>query len=448
MSLNLNSTLIQLFSRVFLLSSFLPILSVAQFTRQESTQVDSVTFITFLNNDTSFSNYLTPDKNVIYRKSGSSAVATLLQHNRYRVLMHEKDTIKSKFQLDEKGVQISAGDTGVNFTSVILTPGKAEINASETWFNGNWIKIPTATSHFMEKTPALPAGGLFYSENTRSLAISDGNISRPAYWEYPDSNDINPSVLLSYWAREIGYHHLPLLRIRHPLNTTGILTGSISRDQDLTIIPYQYGMAIDYNGVLECWVGEFSIHKGLHYNIDVEGNGGTGWGGVFWVGDDLDIGGLRATSRNDNDVLYSEVSSETFGGSSHGTLRLRVVDTSDQIQFVHGKRGSADFSFSVGRDQGVAVLSSGPGLDMAIHSGGMQRLYLSKNGNMGAGVSNPTSKLDLSSDSAYNQLRLRNSFTPSGSADNRGEKGDIAYDDEFIYIKTSGGWKRARLEIF
>jgi hypothetical protein len=44
-------------------------------------------------------------------------------------------------------------------------------------------------------------------------------------------------------------------------------------------------------------------------------------------------------------------------------------------------------------------------------------------------------------------LNLRN-FTPSGSADAAGLVGDHCWDDNFSYVKTSTGWKRAALSTF
>lgn len=38
--------------------------------------------------------------------------------------------------------------------------------------------------------------------------------------------------------------------------------------------------------------------------------------------------------------------------------------------------------------------------------------------------------------------------TPSGTADAQGSTGDLRYDDNFIYVKTSAGWKRAALSTF
>lgn len=63
---------------------------------------------------------------------------------------------------------------------------------------------------------------------------------------------------------------------------------------------------------------------------------------------------------------------------------------------------------------------------------------------IGIGTSTPTSKLDINSD----MLRLRTSKTPTGTADSSGNTGDIAWDDNYVYVKTSAGWKRSALSTF
>ncbi len=136
--------------------------------------------------------------------------------------------------------------------------------------------------------------------------------------------------------------NLPGIRIRHPNNVTGIIGLNTSIQRDFLILPYQYGMAIEYNGVVECWVGEWSIHKGVKF-FDVEGKG-NGWGAVSWVGDDQDLGGIRATARNNlnvgGNVNYGEFSVEKFSGVPNGDLRFRLPSTQNEFHFVYGERGS------------------------------------------------------------------------------------------------------------
>ncbi len=138
--------------------------------------------------------------------------------------------------------------------------------------------------------------------------------------------------------------NIPVFRIRHPNNVFGSTSVSESTARDFMIYPYQYGTAIEYNGVVECWVGEWSIHKGLFYG-DVEGKG-NGWGAVEWIGDDIDNGGVRTTARNNTlfggNVHYGEISVEKFTGDANGDFRLRLPSTNNSFQFVYGERGSTN----------------------------------------------------------------------------------------------------------
>jgi hypothetical protein len=141
------------------------------------------------------------------------------------------------------------------------------------------------------------------------------------------------------WAVD---QHIPVFRIRHPNNVSGSRHPNLSVQRDFKILPYEFGMAIEFNGVVECWVGEWSVHRGNFY-YDVEGKG-NGWGGVSWVGDDQDLGGVRMTARNNlslgGNVIYGEVSVEKFAGAPNGDFRLRLPSTQNEFQFVFGERGS------------------------------------------------------------------------------------------------------------
>lgn len=57
-------------------------------------------------------------------------------------------------------------------------------------------------------------------------------------------------------------------------------------------------------------------------------------------------------------------------------------------------------------------------------------------------------KLDIDGDNGYTQLRLREDYTPAGTADTNGQQGDVAWDDNYFYVKTSAGWKRSTLSTF
>ncbi len=64
---------------------------------------------------------------------------------------------------------------------------------------------------------------------------------------------------------------------------------------------------------------------------------------------------------------------------------------------------------------------------------------------IGFGVYPATVKLDISSSNGYEQLRLRTSYTPTSSNDVLGLVGSITWDNNYLYIRTPTGWKRAAL---
>lgn len=69
-------------------------------------------------------------------------------------------------------------------------------------------------------------------------------------------------------------------------------------------------------------------------------------------------------------------------------------------------------------------------------------------GFIGHNTTSPTSGVDINAALGYNQLRLRTTYTPTSTADTNGNTGDVSWDDNFFYIKTSGGWKRSALSTF
>lgn len=64
---------------------------------------------------------------------------------------------------------------------------------------------------------------------------------------------------------------------------------------------------------------------------------------------------------------------------------------------------------------------------------------------IGQGNVNPTSLVDISGSTGYSQLRLRISYTPTSTADSNGNIGDICWGADYIYVKTSAGWKRTTI---
>ena len=65
--------------------------------------------------------------------------------------------------------------------------------------------------------------------------------------------------------------------------------------------------------------------------------------------------------------------------------------------------------------------------------------------NVGIGTTAPNSKVHISG-TAMQQLRMETAGGPSSAGDTTGRIGDMAYDDDFFYIKTANGWGRVQLD--
>ena len=84
-----------------------------------------------------------------------------------------------------------------------------------------------------------------------------------------------------------------------------------------------------------------------------------------------------------------------------------------------------------------------------ITTGGTPVFRVIKDGKVGVNTAAPpTSMLHVNGANGYTQLRMEQSYTPTGTADANGATGDMAWDADYIYIKTGAGWKRSALSTF
>lgn len=493
--------------------------------RSLSVIVDSVAFMAFIKEDTSFSNFVSPANNVTYRKVGTNKLTTLQSFNKYRTLVQDDNKIFSRLQLDSTGIFLNAMETSPDFTSFNLLKGKAVINARETYFNGDWIKLPIRSlKDINSSSSASPQGSLVFNNTTKSLYLSRGDTVVPAYWEFYDSSEIQTPIPTNWAAAYGGSDKLPVIRIRHPKSFGYNSTGNKSMDQDFLIMPYEFGMSFEYNGVEEHHVGVFSVHRGLNYVNEAYENDGNGWGATMFIGDDNDMGGVRIISRfdslNGGQRKYGEISQEKFGGASHGNLRFRAVNPEDSIIFVQGDRrgnivkyfkatpGSIDYwnsqnptgdftsigkynftsyrentegkmvgyfkqqgeqsaigSFNKENSFYTGLITNPEKLLFGISSKSdsliQQGFIIDKNNITVAGlqpVNNTSYKFLVTETNTGKMMTVEGThgennlliekYVPTGTNDPAGKPGDLSNDEDFIYIKTKTGWKRAKLETF
>lgn len=253
------------------------------------------------------------------------------QSQQVEIASSNTDSSQSRLFLTDSSGSFSFRKNTASSSCLLLKDRNINISSDQIYFNGNWVRLPGKTKEEMDSLAYKPAGSLLYNKTTGGLSLSNGNSMNPAYWEFMDGQEIQTTLPMG-WATTNNYK-VPVLRLHHP-----------STNQDFKIFPYQYGIAAEYNGVFENWVGEFSIHRGLQY-YDM-GDGGDGWGAVLWVGDDEDRGGLRMTARDNTqlggNIKFTEIASEEFGGQiSAGDIRLRMIDSTDRVNFIIGKRGTS-----------------------------------------------------------------------------------------------------------
>ncbi len=139
--------------------------------------------------------------------------------------------------------------------------------------------------------------------------------------------------------------------------------------KDFLISPYLYGMAIEYPGVVEVWSGHFSVHMNRRCPVAT-----CGLGANFWVGDEIDSGGLWVTALDNGGGSNSSVTlaADRFYHTSHGSLNFVVRNTTDAFKFDVGPFGSELMAAQI---SGTASASN-----MDVYNGPVQATLRAANG--------------------------------------------------------------------
>ena len=96
-----------------------------------------------------------------------------------------------------------------------------------------------------------------------------------------------------------------------------------------------------------------------------------------------------------------------------------------------------------GQEFRIATTNSG---DIKFQPGGVIGMLISgTNRNVGIGTTAPDSKLEVEG-TAMRQFRIKQAGGPSSNTDVSGREGDFAYDDNYVYVKTTNGWGRVALD--
>jgi hypothetical protein len=155
------------------------------------------------------------------------------------------------------------------------------------------------------------------------------------------------------------------------------------------------------------------------------------------------LGGLADSITSAGDYSY------LFGINSNLTQDSTFMVDMPHVRF--GKEsGGYEFPTADGTN-GQTLITNGSGRlswgtpQVAVLTISGNNISSAVSGNFGVGESAPTSKLDVAGQNGYEQFRMRQTYTPSGSADPNGKLGDVAWDESYVYVKTEAGWKRSTL---
>ena len=162
---------------------------------------------------------------------------------------------------------------------------------------------------------------------------------------------------------------------------------------------------------------------------------------------------LSVTTNNNNNLIFSQVYDSPDGIS----LALVIRGSNETAYPAYGKQGDVCLYASVDANGLNIINNNGVGKDDYI------RFYAGTNaqfdspqmhiqgsgttkGFVGIGTETPTSRLDISGGTGYNQFRMRTSYSATTSGDTNGSIGDMAWNDNYLYIRTNMGWGRISLD--
>lgn len=347
--------------------------------------------------------------------------------------------------------QFAIRDWGNTNRFVITTTGNVLLNTNTD--DGYRLSVngtTRITDHtYIEKN-------LVFQNNTQGIQILDGNTTG-AY----------TSVLIGRNNGSTGGRGIKIGN-NNSSNATKIWQYAIGEGNNLSQAPGDAIAVGSYNSIITEDTDQFIVGYGNTINFV----GGSTSRGQFIVGVNnsvlhrySSILGNNQQTTADNQLIIADGNANTTNGgyrqvffgsgprsSLSGGLGAPVTinasggngtdKTGGYLKLAAGKStGSAtpqDVIFAT-----ATASASGAGLqtltDRWFVKGGTG--YLSNN-------TSPTALLDVAGAAGYNQLRLRTSYTPSSTADANGHTGDIAWDGNYLYIKTAAGWKRTTLSDF
>ena len=209
------------------------------------------------------------------------------------------------------------------------------------------------------------------------------------------------------------------------------------------------------------------------HKLDVAGDIGVGQTDGFYVNNtnvgiernanDLVLGGYggirfksSATNVNNQSERMRLTSAGNLGiGTTAPDSKLHVKATSGIAFKVDPNNADKEWYIDTTnpdhlKKEGNLILNADPtnahtSTKISFNIDGSNKASINSDGDLGVGTTAQTSKVHVDG-TAMRQLRMGTSGGPSSNTDTSGAIGDMAYDDNYFYIKTASGWGRVQLD--
>ena len=231
---------------------------------------------------------------------------------------------------------------------------------------------------------------------------------------------------LTLYSNTTGYYNSAVGANSLRLNTTGNNNSAVGTYALYANTTGAYNSAVGANALYSNTTGNSNSvlgYNALYSNTTGSNNSAVGASALY-----------ANTTGNNNSAIGYNAGRYIASGSNNQT-------SSNSVYLGYDTRAAADGDTN---EIVIGYTAIGNGSNSATLGNDSITKTILK-GNIGIGSTSPSAKLHVAGSTGYNQLRLQTSYTPTGTSDANGSTGDISWDDNYIYVKTSAGWKRAAL---